>query len=41
LRAHFGDAFGDLLAREEDFKSLRGGGGHGDSIARLGGGKTG
>ena len=42
LGAHFGDAFGDLVAGEEDLKSLSGGcGGHEDSIARLDGKRAG
>ena len=36
LRAHFGDAFGDLLARKKNFKPLVGHGSHVHSIARIG-----
>jgi phosphatidylglycerol---prolipoprotein diacylglyceryl transferase len=35
LRAHFGDALGNLLAGKEDLVALIGEGGHGDSIARM------
>ena len=39
LRAHFGDAFGDLLAGIKNFKALVGHGSHADSIARNSSGK--
>jgi hypothetical protein len=35
LCAHFGDALGDLLAGEKDFKALIGCGSHAHSIARI------
>ena len=40
LCSHLGHAVGDLLAGVKDFESLKGRGGHGDSIARIPSGIT-